>query len=461
MISPNPVLDREAIEAQALKANYRQLIHMRGMAFYGQVATIFGVYYGLNLVVPVTPMLWVSAALVGFNLICLWRYRHDKVLSEAELFLGLSVDVIGLSGLLALSGGASNPFVTLYLLPVIIASVLLRPVFAWGVLALSLVGYALLGLIPTPYPAHEMHMHMGAEQALFNLHTQGMMIAFAVSAIMLVIFVTRIRGNLTERDLKLAQLEQQSVEEAQIVRIGLLGAGAAHELGTPLTTLAVTLKDWRDFTPPGKKAERNAELDMLLAQVARCKAIVSDILRASGDAQGQEGRRQKLSQALAQVTAKWQVGQDARLDLLMDLEHDPVVIFDRTLEQALFNLLDNAREASAMVGHTYVGLNFWLKDADLWISVRDMGEGMSPDIAARLGQPYVSSKGAGDDGNAGKIGGHGMGLFLVINTLRKLGGELKVEDNIDDRGCKCGTVMRARLPIDAIRADRLEVLPHE
>jgi two-component system, sensor histidine kinase RegB len=445
------VLNRETIEAQALRANYQQLMHMRGMAFYGQIATIFGVYYGLNLVVPVTPMLWVSAALVGFNLICLWRYRTHKTLSEPELFLGLSVDVIGLSGLLALSGGASNPFVTLYLLPVIIASVLLKPAFAWGVLALSLLGYALLGLIPTPYPAHEMHMHMGAEQALFSLHTQGMMIAFAVSAIMLVIFVTRIRKNLTERDLKLAQLEQQSVEEAQIVRIGLLGAGAAHELGTPLTTLAVTLKDWRDFAPPGKKAERNAELDMLLTQVARCKAIVSDILRASGDAQGQEGRGQKLSDALKGLATTWQAGQDLRLDLLIDLEHDPIVIFDRTLEQAVFNLLDNAREASAAVGHTYVGLNFWLKDADLWISVRDVGEGMAPELAARLGQPYISTKDLGSNGNS-----RGMGLFLVINAVRKLGGELKVEDNIDDRGCKNGALMRVRLPIAAIMAD-----PHE
>jgi two-component system sensor histidine kinase RegB len=428
------------IEQETLRKNLLQLIHLRGMAFYGQLATILTVYYGFNLVIRIGEMLWVTAALVAFNVWALYRYKSKARISDFELFAGLMVDVVAFTAQLYLSGGTSNPFILLYLLPVIIGSVLLKPLYAWSIAASTLVFYAGLSFFRQSYPAA--HEHHGGTSAGFDMHVHGMMIAYAMAACLVVFFVSRITANLRARDQELAQLQQQSAENAQIVRMGLLSAGAAHELGTPLTTLSVILKDWHDLSVPRKRAEQLADIQTMQAQLERCKAIITGILSASGSARGEGAMATSLRGFLEQTLGDWQnQNPDVILDAYLEVPEVSVAA-DRVMSQTLTHLLDNAVEAA---GRDKTVVFMARVEADMLIlAVDDEGPGFHPDILSRIGEPYLSTK-----DEAGRSG-RGLGLFLGHNTLRSLGGQL-IASNRASAGRKGpGARVELRLPLGAI-----------
>ena len=149
----------------------------------------------------------------------------------------------------------TNPFVFLYLLQVILAAVLLQPWSTWTIVAITGLCVAALALFAKPLALPFDHA-----RGMSSLYVQGMLISFVVNAALLVIFITRINRNLRAGDAQLADLRQRAAEEEHIVRMGLLASGAAHELGTPLATLAVILGDWRrmpEFSKQPGAAGRN------------------------------------------------------------------------------------------------------------------------------------------------------------------------------------------------------------
>ena len=164
---------------------------------------------------------------------------HDDI-SSAALLLVSMLDVFALTAQLWLSGGATNPFVSLYLLQVTMAAVLLDAQSTWLIVALSFTGFVVLVSFH-----HPLLMPRRWDGDMFSLHILGMLVCFIINAALLVVFITRISRNLRERDSRLAALRQNAIEEDHIVRIGLLATGAAHELGTPLASLSVILGDWR------------------------------------------------------------------------------------------------------------------------------------------------------------------------------------------------------------------------
>ncbi|TIV65537.1 MAG: sensor histidine kinase, partial [Mesorhizobium sp.] len=127
--------------------------------------------------------------------------------------------------------------------------------------------------------------HGGSD--LLALHLRGMFICFVLAAGLIVIFMTRINRNLRERDAYLADLRQRSAEEDHIVRMGLLASGAAHELGTPLSTISVILSDWRQMQGVKRNRELAEDVAEMQAQIERCKSIVTGILMSSGQARGE------------------------------------------------------------------------------------------------------------------------------------------------------------------------------
>jgi two-component system sensor histidine kinase RegB len=193
----------------------------------GQVAAIAVADVWLGISLPVWQMAAVIGFLVALNLTTLYRYASGAVITNAELFLDLLLDVATLTLQLYLSGGATNPFVSLFLLQAVLGAVLLRPWSSWMIVAVTSgcfvwltfyyneIGFSMLGQDPV-------------QSRMFGLHTYGMFICFLLAAGLLVLFVTRIDHNLRDRDMRLAELRQQSAEEGHIVRMGLLASGAAH-----------------------------------------------------------------------------------------------------------------------------------------------------------------------------------------------------------------------------------------
>ena len=185
------------------------------------------------------------ACLVAFNVASLLRWRGRREVTNGELFVALLVDVGMLTAQLYLSGGATNPFIFLYLLQVILGAVLLR---AWSHLDHRRRHRGLLRR-PGRRSSGRWRCRSTTTRGLASPYILGMLICFALNAALLVIFITRISRNLRARDAHLADLRQRAAEEEHIVRMGLLASGAAHELGTPLATLSVILGDWQRMPP--------------------------------------------------------------------------------------------------------------------------------------------------------------------------------------------------------------------
>ena len=218
-----------------------------------------------------------------------------------------------------------------------------------------------------------------------------MLVCFILNAALLVVFLTRITRNLSERDARLAALRQSAIEEDHIVRIGLLATGAAHELGTPLASLSVILGDWRRMPLIKGNAEMRQEVEEMQAAVNRCKAIVTDILLSAGEARGEAPSITTVTKFLDDIVASWREGRPAAvLTYENKFGTDLPIVSDSALKQIVFNVLDNAVEASP----TWVSFN---RDARLELahpgSQRHRARVRARDILANFGRPYQSSKG--------------------------------------------------------------------
>jgi two-component system sensor histidine kinase RegB len=248
-----------------------------------------------------------------------------------------------------------------------------------------------------------------------------------------VVFITRINANLRTADALLADLRQRAAEEEHIVRMGLLASGAAHELGTPLATLSVILGDWRRMPDLRRNPELMGEISEMETQLQRCKAIVSGILLSSGEARGEFSGRTTIRTFLDQLAAEWRSSRPVHdFSYQNRLEQDLPVVFDSTLKQMIFNVLDNALEASP----AWVALEAARDGDTLVLSVTDAGAGFSADILAHFGEPYQSTK---------DKPGHGLGLFLVVNVSRTLGGAVSVANRAGG-----GALVQVTLPLAAI-----------
>jgi two-component system, sensor histidine kinase RegB len=416
------------------RKNLRLLIMLRWLAVGGQIAAIAIVHVWFGITLPLVEMGCVILFLVGLNLVSRIRSRGERAITNSELFIELLFDVAALTAQLYLSGGATNPFISLFLLQVILGAVLLQQFASWTLVAIT--SFCFIWLVTFHRKiglSMHAHMHDDGRSSFFDLHIQGMFICYLLAAVLVVLFVTRINRNLRERDALLAELRQQSVEEEHIVRMGLLASGAAHELGTPLGTLSVILNDWERMPALRANAEIGGEIGEMQVALARCKDIVSRILLAAGEARGEGAERTTLIGFLDDVVESWrQTRAPARLDYVNAIEDDASIASDTVIRQVLFNVFDNALEASP----GWVGINASRRDGFLSVSVCDKGSGFQPDILARFGKPYQSTKGRP---------GSGLGLFLVVNVLRKLGGVITPENNGTD-----GATVELRLPVSAL-----------
>ena len=435
MANPTDSRGNEGADDNAAAAglkNMQQLIQLRWFAVGGQIATIATVHFGLGIALPLERMSAVLACLVTFNVASLLRCRLHREVSNTELLVALLIDVMSLTAQLYLSGGATNPFVFLYLLQVILGAVLLKPWSTWTMVVVACLCFAGLALFSRP-----LALPLDHDRGLASRYIQGMLICFALNAALLTVFIKRITRNLRARDARLADLRQRAAEEDHIVRMGLLASGAAHELGTPLATLSVILGDWRRMPAFTNDPELLQEVSEMQAQLARCKDIVSGILLSAGEARGEAPSKTTVGTFLGNLVDAWRASRPAVV-LLYDNRFgaDLPVVFDAALKQMICNVLDNALEASPR----WIRLEAARDDDSLILTVTDAGPGFAPGMLAQFGKPYQSSK--------GRPGG-GLGLFLVVNVARTLGGSVAARNRPEG-----GASVTMTLPLAAIVLDR-------
>jgi two-component system, sensor histidine kinase RegB len=212
-----------------------RLYLLRYGAITGQVTVILLVHYGLDIPLPLLPMGAVLALYLLLNLVTHFRMGRAQPVTASELFGHLLADTTALTALLFFSGGWSNPFVSLLLLPVIIAAIVLPAPLIWATTAYTLAAYTFLANFNLPLVVHDVRA--------FRLHVLGMWFNFAVSALLVAYFIARLRRTIEARDAQLVRAREEALNNERIVAVGLVAAGAAHELATPLNTMTVLVDE--------------------------------------------------------------------------------------------------------------------------------------------------------------------------------------------------------------------------
>ena len=399
---------KEEILQNANRKNLLQLLWMRCFAVLGQVITILVVHFFLQISLPLLQMFGVLFCLVLVNLFSFYRYKSHKNISDKSLFFELLFDVFILASQLYFSGGVANPFISLFLLQVIIAAILLRQIYACLIAAVTVFFYLILSFYYQHLHAFHHHEMPGNS---FNLHLHGMLISYVIAAILLLIFIGRIIKNLNEKN--------------RLVEIGLLASSAAHELSTPLSTISVILGDWKKMNLLPDLAQ---DLCVVESQLNRCKKIISEILSNSGNQRAQQAKVISAKEGFDALIEDWKILRDPTnliYNFLGD-EKKPIIFYDIS-SQAFFNIFDNALEASK----DYVAIDVNISNVEIIVKVKDCGNGFDKEILQKIGKPNITTKNSS-----------GVGLFLAVCAFEKLGGNLKVV-----KTSKNGTEIEIRIPV--------------
>ncbi|MBP7710588.1 MAG: HAMP domain-containing histidine kinase [Rickettsiales bacterium] len=381
------------------RKNLLQLVWLRLIAVVGQVFVILATHYFLKISLPLEPMFLVVAALLLVNFFSFFFYKSQKKITDQALFCQLLFDVAALTAQLYFSGGISNPFISLFLLQVIISAILLKRIYACAIGAITIACYVWLSFNNQELCA----LHHHSEGDFLSLHLQGMLVSYIFAAILLLIFVTKIIANLNDRD-------RQILEEEKLVKIALVATGAAHELSTPLSTISVILNDLKT----GVKKEFLEEIEIAQTQLNRCKNILSNVLLSSESGRFEKAEMILAKQAFDGLVEGWgQLRNPQNLIYDFAVLGEKKIIFDESLKQAFFNILDNAFEASP----NWICLKVKNVKNEIVATITDQGQGFDSKILPKIGQENVTNK-----------GGNGLGLFLAINALRRIGGGLAVKN---------------------------------
>jgi two-component system, sensor histidine kinase RegB len=389
----------------SLRVGLPWLWRLRWVSLFGQLLTLAFSTWALGLSPPIVLLLGL-VALGGLSNLWLWKQaRTGERGSELLVASALLADTLILTALLAFTGGASNPFSVLYLVQVTWAAVILGPRWAWVLVGMSAAGYGLLFLLPGP-SGHAGHEH-------FPLHLQGMWLAFAVTASMIATFVARLSQELRQREAEVAALQKQAALNDKLASLSTLAAGAAHELGTPLATIALAAGELVRATEAlgGGIAEDAA---LIRSEVQRCRQILMAMAAEAGEMQGEAFEPVSASSLLEAVRLALPEAEARRLKVEVDPALGALRLPRNALQQVLQSLVRNSFDASA----EQVVLRLRGNGAHYRFEVEDRGSGMAPEVLARAGEPFFTTKPPGK--------GMGLGLFLARAVTERLGGSMSL-----------------------------------
>ena len=421
--------------------NLRRLTALRAIALSAYIGVSLWLADSLSGGALVFVLLGVLTTLISG-----WRARGSVPVGRLEFFGHLLMDWLWLPPLLAFSGGAANPFVTYLLVPLTIAAATQPRIYAWLMAAISIAIYTgLMAFFPGVDGGHGAHAGHGAGHDMghaadssrdFYQHLIGMWATFTFSALLIAGFVNSMAETLRSRDRHLHQLRQEQARRDQVLSLGTLAAGTAHELASPLQTIGLLVEELQ--AQQGQSSpELQEDLTLLQQQVGLCKQALEQLKSRARDPEGSD-EPQPVARFIDRSLERWQLLRpEARFELVQQGPQDLTARLPLTLEQALINVLNNALDASLAAGSQEpVQIHADWSGDRLCLQVADCGRGL---------------------GSAGESEGFGIGLILSKTALAQLGGRLA----LTARGKPSGTVATIELPLDATQNPQAEegVLP--
>ncbi|WP_426745475.1 ATP-binding protein [Myxococcus faecalis] len=376
-----------------------QLLVLSFVTLVAQVDLPYGLLYGL---VGFTAASNAALALWGQPGLYTWR-----------LPLVLTVDVVVLTVMLASTGGSSNPFTAFFIVHVALAALLLGPRLTWAMVAFTVVGYASLFLLPMGHLPHPEHNP-------WSTHLLGMWLAYVLSAIFVAHFVGRVSRAIRDRDRRLAEVANLAAQNERLATLSSFSANAAHELGSPLATIVLAAKELSaGLQRIPTSAPLVADAELVCREVARCRAILADLSARAGESVGEMPVRMTPAQVVDELLRWMPAWRTTLLRIVYRDSASPgaaIVAPMKTLTQMLHNLIRNAFDAQEdLHGEAVVELHIEAGER-LCFRVLDRGPGLTPEVRARLGEPFVTSK--------VDQGGLGLGVYLARAFAERTGGHL-------------------------------------
>jgi two-component system sensor histidine kinase RegB len=402
------------------RQNLLRLCVIRSIVIIGLLAITFWFHFYGTIPFPALPLFSVLSVMVVFNVVILFRLRFNTSVSEKEFFANLLLDIFFLTLVLYFTGGSTNPLVSYYLIPLIISAAILRPAHTWFIAFLSIGFYTLLLFYYQPLALFTMTSH----NAMTNAHFLGMWVNFGFSALLISWFVVRMAAALRLQSHTIALNREAGLRDEQIISVASIAAGTAHELRTPLATMAVTVDEIKFDCP-----ELNEEMAVLAGQIARCDEVLQNLV--STTTEDSQMVVTGVGVLLKNLIEKWSLARpEVKLKTIIpEAELQLEIRYDQSLEYALMSLLNNAADVSP----DFVSMQVSSSPGWLSITIEDHGPGIPAEIADSLGKTSISRK----------QGGLGLGVLLGQASIERMGGGVKLGEMK-----KSGTRLEIRFPLN-------------
>jgi two-component system, sensor histidine kinase RegB len=398
----------------------RTLVRLRWLAVFGQTGAVLGVYWLMGFSLPLGWCLAAIALSAWLNIFLTLRWRSNVTLSEPYAALLLGYDILQLALLLYLTGGLANPFSFLFLVPVTVSATSLTRKWTLWLGTLAFLCATLLAFVHFPLP-------WSAQQPLElpTIYLAGMWTAIVSGAVFSAIYARRITEETRQMSAALAATEQVLAREQRLSALDGLAAAAAHELGTPLATIALVAKELKRELPGG--GHIGEDIDLLISQAGRCREILSRLANLDTETDVMF-TRVSLPVMIENIVTPLRAGDVAILtnaapgdDGRARSGGEPVLERNPAVAYGLSNIIENAADFAA----SEVTVEARWSPADVTITVRDDGPGFAQEIIDRLGDPFVTTrKGYGliEEGMAPEQHeGMGLGFFIAKTLLERSG----------------------------------------
>jgi two-component system sensor histidine kinase RegB len=403
-----------ASDTETHRINLSWLLKLRWGTTAGQLVAILVVHFALGIKLPLTILFAIISLELASNLALTIWVRGKPSVKESLLALLMAADVLLFTVLLRETGGPFNPFNFLYLVHIALATVVLRTRFTWGLVGLSFLCFGAL-FIEQPSSTSPQHMHHLGHGGSVQMHMRGMWVAFGIAAAFIVYFVTRVTRDLARRERELAEARALAARAEKLVSLATLAAGAAHELSTPLATIAVVAKELElDLERGASGREKAADARMIRDVVDGCQTILVRMAANAGQSAGEGFAELTIDQWVAAAINTIPAGAEVRLVIDDNALGRYLRVPPHAVTRALRDVVDNARQATRAGGE--IALRAAVDRGSCRIEIRDSGVGMSPEVLARAGEPFFTTKEPGQ--------GMGLGLFVARAVLERLGGSL-------------------------------------
>jgi len=401
-------------------------LHLRWLAVVGQLVTLLVVHFGLSIQLPIGKI----SFLIGITVVTNFAYWYwlarlhrrglqlaDRLPTDQVITALMLIDIIDLTGLLYLTAGLSNPFGLFYFVNVAMAAAIITPQWAWTLWACTVACVSLLISVETrPIDILNPLLNAGSSDMQWTVPKLGYLVSFIACSGVITHFITVLTGELRQREHLIKEAEEAKSRNRQLESLATLAGGAAHELASPLSTIAVVAKELgrslEKQTVP--KAVMN-DVALIRSELDRCRQILDRMTTATGEAAGERLRDIDVEEFLRETLLG--VREVHRVHIECDsATHGATTLLPvQAVAQAVRNLVQNALDASPE--RSEIRVLACLKEKGWFIEIVDQGHGMPEEVLKRLGEPFFTTKEPGK--------GMGLGVYLATNVMRRLGGHLE------------------------------------